>query len=845
MMRTTLASYLDEYLRRGGETAFVHRRGLRAVRSSYGEMARNAFRFARELESLGVAKGDRVILWAENSADWVVVFFGCVLRGAIVVPLDLHSDPGFVSRVARQVEPKLAVVDSAAADAGAPPCPIMRVEEMEPRLARHSAEPLAPLGIDRDETFELVFTSGTTAEPKGVRITHRNMLANLVPLESEIGRYLRYERFVHPLRFLNLVPLSHVFGQIMGLFAPQMLGGEVHFHGALGPSRIIETIRHDRISVLVAVPRMLDSLRETITRDYEIRSEPGELRRALAAARGRNPLLRWWRFRSIHARFGLKFWAFISGGATLARDTEEFWDGLGFAVIQGYGMTETASLISVNHPFKTARGSIGRVMPGQTVKLSPDGEILVRGENVSPGRWNDTAGAALKEDGWFHTGDMGEMDPEGNLYFKGRTKDVIVTAAGMKIHPGDIEQALDRQDEIKASAVVAAEGPEGPEPVAVLIPRSSGTDMRIVVERVNRSLARHQRIRRWLIWPGEDFPRTSTQKVRRQIVADRALAAMAGGAGRRDASASAPGAISEIVSRISGETAAMDPSSTLGTDLKLDSLGRVELLGAIEDRYQVELDEAALTEATTLGELEIIVREQAAEEATPYPYPRWQQRPPLCWLRIALLHLLAMPAVRILGRPRIVERERAKGLRGPLVVVCNHVTAVDHALVLNALPMRLRNRTAIAMDGEILRTKRHAPPGTGVIGRMFNMLQYGLVVFFFNVFSMPRKSGFRRSFSFAGELMDRGYSLLVFPEGRYTTDGTIGPFMAGTGLLVSQLGAPVVPVRLDGLWELKKAGKHHAGSGQISVHIGEIARYSLHDSPERIAGDLERRVKEL
>ena len=180
----------------------------------------------------------------------------------------------------------------------------------------------------------------------------------------------------------------------------QLLGGEVFFQESLSPSQIIETVKRERISVLIAVPRILDTQREKIERDYEARGKLERFQRAILDARGRHPLKRWCRFRKIHSMFGWKFWAFISGGATLAAGTEEFWDRLGFAVIQGYGMTETASLISVNHPFKLARGSIGRVMPGQEVNLAADGEILVRGENVSPGYWHGAVGAGATDDGW-------------------------------------------------------------------------------------------------------------------------------------------------------------------------------------------------------------------------------------------------------------------------------------------------------------------------------------------------------------------------------------------------------------------------------------------------------------
>jgi long-chain acyl-CoA synthetase len=844
-MRTTVVSYLDEFILRGRQTAFAHRPGSRVARWSYEQTAKTAYQFARELEARGIGKGDRLLLWAANSPEWVASFFGCLLRGVIVVPLDVQSDPAFIVRVQEQVGAKLALCDAVPRQLPDLSLPMLTLDEFTSLVAGHSPAPYLVTDIDRDDSVEIVFTSGTTAEPRGVRITHRNLLANLVPLEQEIKPYLKWERAVHPLRFLNLVPLSHVFGQFLGIFVPPLLGGEVFFQESLRPSQIIETVKRERISVVVTVPRILDTLRDRIEKVYESRGKLEQLRKETEASEGKHFILRWWRFRRIHRMFGWKFWAFISGGAALNAETESFWRRLGFAVIQGYGMTETASLISVNHPFKTGRGSIGRIMPGQEVKLSENGEILVRGENVSPGYWHDDDRVKAADDGWFHTGDVGEMDEEGNLYFKGRQKDVIVTSAGVNIYPEDIEFVLERQPEIKASVVIETQSVHGPEPLAVLILRDEHVKPEVLINRANKSLAQHQQVRRWFVWFGEDFPRTVTQKVRKQLVAEKIRAELAGAVPSPSATAGA-NSLAEIVTRISKDTPSkLDPSAKLGTDLKLDSLGRVELLSALEDRYQVEIDEAAFTDATTLADVEKIIREGKDEEAAAYPYPRWQQHWPINWLRIALLYLIVLPVIRIMGWPRIRGKEHLRKLRGPIVFICNHVTMVDHALVLFALPARFKTKMVITQDGELLREWLHPPRGTGLFTRLLYLLQYFSVVLLFNVFSMPQKSGFRRSFGFAGEMMDRGYNLMVFPEGRRTKDGAMHPFMRGTGLLIRELDAPVVPMRIDGLWKLKRAYRHFAWPGEVTVIVGEPVRYSNQDEPEQIARDLAQRVKAL
>jgi long-chain acyl-CoA synthetase len=501
-MRSTINSYLEDYSKRGRETAFAHRRGLRLARWSYARVAETARRFARELESRGVKKGERVLVWASNGPEWVAAFFGCALRGAVVVPLDVESAPDFVSRVRSQTKAALLLVSSETRSlAAALDTPTLALEELEEIVSRHSPAPFDADDIGADDLVEIIYTSGTTAEPRGVCLTHRNLLANLAPLEEEIRKYLRWERLFHPIRFLCLLPLSHVFGQFMGVLVPQLLGGEVIFQDSLNPSEIAATIKGRRVSVVVTVPRLLDTLREHVERRESSRGREEDLKRRLRRAEGAHTLKRFWLFRRVHQYFGWKFWAFVTGGATLEAETETFWRRAGFAVVQGYGMTETASLVTVNHPFKTGRGSIGKLLPGQEMRLDESGEILVRGANVSPGYWRGpeaevateplTDGTAtlaggtgtLSDGGWLRTGDLGEMDEAGNIYFRGRKKDVIVTAAGLNVYPEDIEAALNRQPEVKTSAVVGVEGARGPEPLAVLILKDAGADPAPAVER--------------------------------------------------------------------------------------------------------------------------------------------------------------------------------------------------------------------------------------------------------------------------------------------------------------------------------------------------------------------------
>jgi long-chain acyl-CoA synthetase len=858
MSRRSLLEYLEDFPGYGSEIACVHPRGYRVSRWSYRQIAEAAAQFARELEARQVNRGDRVLLWGDNCAEWVVAFWGTLLRGAVVVPMDRIATPDFAERVARQVDAKL-VVRSLDLNFSSTTLPNLSFETLSEVLARHDRQPYRAPDISRADIAEIIFTSGTTAEPKGVVLTHGNILANLEPLEAEIATYRRYERFVHPLRFLNLVPLSHVFGQFMGLFIPPLIRAPAIYLDTLNPSEVVRTCKRERVSVLVAVPRMIESLKDHVERELEAAGRLEHFRQQFAAAEHERVWWRIWRFRRIHREFGWKFWAMICGGATLDAETETFWSRLGIAVIQGYGLTETASLISLNHPFQMSRGSIGRTLAGKEIKLDEDGEILVRGESITSGYWGaqqfePVAGA----EGWFHTGDLGALDEKGNLYFRGRKKNLIVAASGMNIHPEDLEAALHRQPEVRDCVVVGVGRNGDEEPCAVLILRTmEDSEAAIqgaiegIVQRANLSLADFQRIRLWRLWPAGDFPRTSTGKPRINLIRETIEAEFEARNGPSIPGGEPAGVplslspLGSLIERITGRPpGSLSPKANLQTDLNLSSLDRVELLSALEDRFQTDLSESQFSAAATVGELEALLREPATTRPE-YPLPRWPQWGPVAVLRSFIYYLLVWPATMLLARPRISGREHVRGLRGPALFVANHVTKEDVGFVLAALPPRYRYRLAVAMNGERLRDLRHPPAALGWFRRLVDPVGYLLVSALFNVFAMPKQSGVRRSFQFAGETVDRGCSVLVFPEGQLTRDGRLSPFRGGIGVLAKTLRIPVVPMRIDGLYELREAGRRLARPGAVRVAIGEPIRFDPATEPEEIASRLQHSVERL
>jgi long-chain acyl-CoA synthetase len=769
-----------------------------------------------------------------------------MLRGAVLVPMDDTASAEFAQRVAILSNARLIV--SSRKHAEIRTTPVLILDELQRELRRHSAENYEGVELGLADRIEIVFTSGTTAEPKGVVITHGNVLANLEPLEREIERYLKYEHFVHPIRFLNLLPLSHVFGQFLGIFLPPLLGATVVFQEELKPAEVLSTIKRERISVVVSVPRVLQSLKSQIERTLEAEGKLAHFRRQFLASAGKHFLVRWWIFRQVHRRFGWKFWAFISGGAALDRETEEFWGRLGYAVIQGYGLTETTSLVSVNHPFRLGSGSIGKVLAGRELKVAPDGEILIRGGGVAAGYWNaagqvDTVSG---EEGWYHTGDLGALDDSGNLYFRGRKKEVIVTPAGMNVHPADLEAALRQQPEVKDCVVVGVEMSQAAGdllPCAVLILNSgaSGNDAAKIVASANLLLAEYQRIRRWYLWPEHDFPRTATQKPLRNQIAQTVVRHFNSG----DFPIPGDSDLQKLISRVTGRNANGAPqAASQGADLDLSSLDRVELISAMEERYQVDLGEVNLGSLNTVGDLERVLQGKPPAAAR-FHYPQWAQHWPVTWIRLLSNYLLLRPAILLLGWPRVEGRENLRGLDGPVLVVCNHIAHVDVGFVTAALPHRLGNRLATATGGEALESLRTPAADRNLFGKIYDRLGWILGVSLLNLFPLPRQSGVRQSFAYAGECVDRGYSVLIFPEGRHTEDGKLLPFRSGAGLLANNLRIPVVPMRIDGLFGVKQAGRRFAWPGEVRIKIGSPVVLSLPAEPESIAQKMRKAISQL
>jgi long-chain acyl-CoA synthetase len=752
MPRDTLLDFFHDFAALNDEF-LIYDDGFQARHYRYREIAERVRAFAARLREAGIGRDEKVILYGENRPEWIVALWGCLLEGVIAVPIDYRSSREFVERVQTIVAARMVLTGDEAGmyDGPAPPS---------------SAQPAT---ITKDQTAEIIFTSGATAEPKGVIITHRNVLANIVPVEGEVKKYRRYARQFAPIRFLNLLPLSHMFGQAMATFIPPMLPGVVVFMRGFNPNEILRQIRTRRISVLVAVPQILEILRTHLIQMFP------ELRQI--KPRKGHWLGRWWRYRKVHRLFGWKFWSFIVGAAPLPADLEAFFSELGFLVIQGYGLTETAPIVTLNHPFHARQGSVGKPIAGVEVKIAPDGEILVRGENVTSGYFQHPEETARAfEDGWFHTGDIGELKDNGELSILGRKKEMIVTPEGLNVFPEDVENVLKQQPGVRDAAVI---GTDRVRAVLILEPGANGEE---IVKRANARLSDYQRVRSFSIWPQDEFPRTEgTGKLKRLDIAKGTLA---------------PG---------------LAPVDSPGIDLNVP-LENLTSLERVERMVALGMDEAEISSVST----------QAVTYKAVTDFPAWNRGGLARAARRIFLPGFLLPLNRIFAHVHAHGLENLKNLQPPVIFAANHQSYMDVPGILDALPARWRYRVTPAMRKEFFEQHFH--------GRSFtNSLNYYLSTLFFNAFPIPqREPGALATLRYIGELSHDKWCLLIFPEGKMTRNGEIAPFQPGVGMIASKLGIPVVPIRIQGMDHVLLEGWKMARPGRVDITFGE---------PLRLTGD--------
>lgn len=789
--------------------ALEFRAGVVIERWSYRDLLAHSRRVAAFLAQQGVKKGDRVIIWAQNHPHWVAAMFGTFLAGGVLVPLDVRSGPDFVERVIRQVDPRIAFAEARFIGElerlGVPAAPLGVLPSELP--------PLPKVDLAPEDLAEIVFTSGTTGDPKGAMLTHRNIVSNV-----EAG--LTAIRISEWSRMLSLLPLSHMFEQVAGCFAPIAVGASVCYVGTRQPAALRLLMKEWRPTIIVAVPQVLSLFWNGIQHQTQ-----RALRRPLFATAFRvaphlSMTARRRLFAPVLREFGGALEFLASGGAPLAPELQRNWELLGVPVVQGYGTTECSPIVTIN-PLEDRRpGSVGKVLPGVQIRVADDGEVLVRGPNVFVGYWrNEAATEAAFRDGWYATGDLGELR-DGYLYLRGRNKDLIVLPDGQNVYPEDVERVLLRQPGVVDAVVLGVDDGSGIHVHAVVIEAEPGAAA-AAVRAANEFLDSRQQILRYTVWPDDGFPRTHTLKVRRPLVQQYVEARLRATQTSLPPPAERPPRASgvepserlrQLVAEIARAPHHVADEATLGGDLGLDSLARVELLSAIEEELGAFIPDDEVGPTTTVGEL--VTMTAAARRRTPRPakFPTWPRSRPVRLVRRLMLKRLIFPLLRVGYALEVRGREHFDLIDEPALVISNHNMHLDQAMLLRAMPDEFRDHLAIAAAASDIFGNRIRGFGSALLGNAFPFAKEG--------------AGVRESLEYVAHMLSDGWHVLLFPEGKLTVGGPMQPFKAGIGLLAVETGAPVLPMRIDilrpGFYEGKWLPHPRA---RVRVNVGRPLRF--------------------
>jgi long-chain acyl-CoA synthetase len=525
---TTLLEFLDRAVERyGGRPALGLRGDYDAtIAWSYLELRRRTRIAAWRLRALGLGTGDRILTWSPSTPELPAVYFGAMLAGLVLVPLDLRMAPDAIERIAARADAKRLIIGTGRdapdpREAGLAHFPTTRLDELtqEPDdtfPADWEAQLDAWPRPAADSIVELVFTSGTTGTPKGVILAHDNVLASVGAMH----------RVIPPIehRVVSLLPLSHLFEQAVALFYALDVGADVLYVRSRNPRVIFEAIRDHRTTSMVLVPQLLELFWAAVEREVEKSGRAAAFNRLRGIARHLPYGVRRLIFRSVHQRLGGGLRILVSSGAFLPPALQQAWEDLGVIVIQGYGATETGFGTCTTRE-DHGLGTVGRPMPPVELRLADDGEVQFRGPTIFKGYWNDpeATAAAFTPDGWYRTGDIGRLDDAGHLVLMGRTRDMIVLPNGLNVYPEDVENAL-RTAGLRDSVVIETK-PGRIEAVVLppagsdgATPESIRESIQAGVRAANATLAQHQRVASFRIWPEDDLPRTHTLKVKRDVV---------------------------------------------------------------------------------------------------------------------------------------------------------------------------------------------------------------------------------------------------------------------------------------------------------------------------------------
>jgi long-chain acyl-CoA synthetase len=831
----TLVTLVDEMAERHDLALALQLRtdeGL--TRTTFRDVRASSLAVAARLAALGVAKGDRVALSARNSPDWPIAFFGIVRAGATAVPIDPGLDAASWANVLAESGARVVVWDEtvkACRDVAAAH-PSLAVVDLHEAAALDAAEFEGP-PVDPDDVASLLFTSGTTGRPKGVMLTHANfasLIAALAPIFPLGSRDV----------VLSVLPLHHTFEFTCGMLLPFSRGARVVYLDELTGDKLSHGLQASRATAMVGVPALWQLLERRILQEVNARGPvaraafdaAGEVNRWLAANVGLDVgrVL----FGTVHAKLGGRVKWLISGGAALPRETQERFAGLGLMLTSGYGLTEAAPVLTVSRPGKRLEPGVGKPVPGVEVKIADAddrgiGEIVARGPSVMAGYTDEEeTRRTIDAEGWLHTGDLGRFDAKGRLEIVGRSKDVVVSPTGENVYPDDVEARLGEVAHVAELAVVGVETSAGERLACLAVPASSdrarperNAVARDALREAIAALPFGQRPSIVHLYEAA-LPRTATRKVKRDEV--RAIVQRLTAASAREADgagASPSSGVRQAIAAVRGcSLEAVTASGALAGELGFDSLAMTELLEALEGRFG-SIDAQRLQACVTVADVEALVVGEAAPPAALAPAqvdedsaPDLALPEPVQALGKAVLGKLQHVFYGEVMKPRVLGRAHIPHNRS-VIVVANHASHLDMGFVRFALGTYGESIVSLAAQDYFFE-------GRAPSGGLSDLAAVKRAFFenFTNLQAFDRKASVRQAMRQAGEVIERGKTVLVFPEGTRSESGAIQPFKPLVGHLALVHGVDILPIYLGGTHASLPKGAAIPRKREIVARIG-------------------------
>ena len=780
---------------------------------TYQRLYENACRAAAILRERNLPPQSRILIWAANCPEWLAFFLGASLRGLVVMPADADWPAGRVAELAVRFDASLLICGSNR-DAASIPIPSEYLFNLD------SETPLCPwnelaVSISDSDPAAILFTSGTSSEPRGVVLTHGNLMVQA----ARFSYWKRLTRYL-PVRLLALSPLSHIQGLMLSGVVPLSLGLTVLHSHSVAPQHLIRTIHASGVLALSTVPRVLDLLESALTSS----GGPwafGRLQRVIRIRR----LLGW------------RFLILLIGGATLPRTREEFWRKGGCFLVQGYGSTETAAFVTVNRPFVGRLGSIGKAVHRGAVRISEEGEILVRGRHLAAGYYDrGIQPLELTQDGYFRTGDLAAEDSRNRYYFLGRKRDLIVTGEGYNVNPQIVEAAVREAPGVRDSVVFGLNRDGFEEVHAVLLMRD-GESPTAAVRLANENLLPFERISGWTSWPHADFPRLVLGKVDRDRVA--AFATDSGDEPHGAGSDDGPITLEDVrrepnrqhriekLSRYIASNREIHAPQTieLVRDFGLESLDLVQLMSRLETEYSIALPTAELAETVTIADLQSAAHPDHEEswrgETSSRMLHRWTGWNPL---RRLARSLIIDPYMSLRLRANAVNRDLLAGLEPPVILAIQQGPRrhfMDYLAIYRSIPAGISKKLFFAAS--LLGSTRREPLWGGS-----RINPATLTIVFFPYTPLPRFGQTREGLLQSCEWIDRGYSPIL-------------TWRPGAALLAAQTQTNVVPVHLSASF----FDRHAPGKFDVKISFGAPVSIPANIHPILLYHIVESRLKEL